>query len=163
MVNAPHSMAAGHRVALPPQVFREFLFHGHRDIEGHGIVNFVKFRQEPNAELRDDRRRFESALMIGKAFFRFKASHADVNTGLGGIAVGIGATQFAGSRGCTIQQHDVNAVMMRRVGARFDLAEGAASHIQRRFRENYRQAQLLHKGGVEREVAPDPNLGRAEV
>ena len=124
-------MASGDGVALPAQIFREFLFHNDGNVEGHGVVNFVEFGQEAQAELGDNGGGFHSAFVIGEALFGFKAGHADVQAGLGGIALGIGAAQFAGFRGGSVEQNDVNAMVMHSVGSCFDLAEGAAAHVQR--------------------------------
>ena len=146
-------MATGDGVALAAQVFSQLLLHGDGDVEGHGVVDFVEFGQEAKAEAGDDGGGFAPAFVVGETFFGVEPGHPDVEARLGGIAVGIAVTQFARLRCGAIEQDDVDAVLMRCVGASFDLAEGAASHVQRSCRMEYRQAQLLHKGGVEREGA----------
>jgi hypothetical protein len=121
-------MSASDSEALGPQVFGQFALHLRRRLEGHGIVHFVHFGQQPNAVAPHKMRRFDPLLVIEEPRRGIKPSHSDVNTGLGRIAPGIFRAHFAQLGDCRIQQHDINVMMVRGRGTRPQSAECFALH-----------------------------------
>ena len=104
-------MAASHCIALGAEIFSEFRFHLDSGVEGHRIKTFVKLRKQFNAVTFHDRGSFEPGFVIGKAFFRRKASHSDVNAGLVGVVVGIFAPNTRELGSALVEQHHVHTMV----------------------------------------------------
>jgi hypothetical protein len=85
---------------------------------------------------------FNAILVIGETLFWHEASHANVNTRLVGISIGVGSpdlTQLANRR---IQKHDVNVVMMRIGAGRAQLSKRAALQPSNLARRGNRKGAL---------------------
>ncbi len=126
-------MSPGDGVALGAEVFGEVVFHDEGGFEGHGVVHFVKFGEQADAEEFDGAGGFGSVFVVGEALFRRQSAHADVNAGLFRIAAGIGGADFGQVHRFGREQDDVHVVMMGGGGGGFYFAEGAAAHVSPRM------------------------------